>query len=179
MTEIRIRIDYLIETIKVVFGFINDSHPLLLRSTVGIASLAAIGLLVLPGLLSRDGDVESGSQTVSGSASGSSSGFVESGSRADSSLNSSDGEVTTEGLDSESGVADGGSTAPGWSGESTSEASTAASAVGEMECDPNYSPCVPYVSYDLNCPDIGYMTVRVIGYDRHGFDRDRDGFGCE
>lgn len=45
-------------------------------------------------------------------------------------------------------------------------------------CDPNYSPCVPNVSYDLNCPDIGF-SVRVLGTDKHGFDRDGDGYGCE
>jgi hypothetical protein len=47
-------------------------------------------------------------------------------------------------------------------------------------CDPNYSGfCVPNVSYDLDCPDIGHM-VYVVGYDYHGFDgNDNDGIGCE
>lgn len=46
-------------------------------------------------------------------------------------------------------------------------------------CDSNYQGgCVPIVSYDLNCPDIGFR-VYVIGYDKHGFDRDGDGVGCE
>lgn len=45
-------------------------------------------------------------------------------------------------------------------------------------CDPNYSPCVPNVTDDLDCDDI-QMAVQVIGYDRHGFDRDGDGYGCE
>lgn len=45
-------------------------------------------------------------------------------------------------------------------------------------CDPNYTPCIPYVSYDLDCADIGF-TVRVIGADRHRLDRDHDGYGCE
>lgn len=45
-------------------------------------------------------------------------------------------------------------------------------------CDPNYVPCVPLVNYDLDCPDIGF-SVQVIGADPHGFDRDRDGWGCE
>ena len=46
-------------------------------------------------------------------------------------------------------------------------------------CDPNYSGgCVPLVSYDLDCPDISF-SVKVIGSDPHGFDRDRDGIGCE
>jgi hypothetical protein len=46
-------------------------------------------------------------------------------------------------------------------------------------CDPNYSGfCVPNVGYDLNCPDIAHMVI-VVGYDKHGFDRDNDGYGCE
>ncbi len=45
-------------------------------------------------------------------------------------------------------------------------------------CDPNYTPCVPQVSYDLDCGDIGF-SVTVIGADIHGFDRDNDGWGCE
>jgi hypothetical protein len=45
-------------------------------------------------------------------------------------------------------------------------------------CDPNYSGCVPNVSYDLDCSDIGYSVI-VLGYDRHGFDGDGDGEGCE
>jgi hypothetical protein len=45
-------------------------------------------------------------------------------------------------------------------------------------CDTNYSGCVPIVSYDLDCGDIG-RSVAVLGYDKHGFDRDNDGYGCE
>ncbi len=45
-------------------------------------------------------------------------------------------------------------------------------------CDPNYSPCVPSVSYDLDCGDISF-SVKVIGTDHHRFDRDGDGYGCE
>lgn len=45
-------------------------------------------------------------------------------------------------------------------------------------CNPNYTPCVPNVSYDLNCSDISF-SVRVIGTDVYNFDRDGDGFGCE
>lgn len=47
------------------------------------------------------------------------------------------------------------------------------------DCDPNYSgTCVPQVSYDLNCDDIG-GSVTVVGSDPHGFDGDGDGSGCE
>lgn len=47
------------------------------------------------------------------------------------------------------------------------------------DCDPNYEgTCVPSVGYDLDCPDIP-GPVYVVGTDIHGFDRDRDGIGCE
>jgi hypothetical protein len=46
-------------------------------------------------------------------------------------------------------------------------------------CDPNYTGgCVPQVSYDLDCPDIGF-SVQVVKNDPHRFDRDGDGYGCE
>lgn len=48
------------------------------------------------------------------------------------------------------------------------------------QCDPNYSgACIPNVNYDLNCPDVGVKDFYVVGYDKHGFDRDRDGLACE
>ena len=47
------------------------------------------------------------------------------------------------------------------------------------KCDPNYAGgCVPIVSYDLDCGDIR-MMVEVVGVDIHGFDRDKDRWGCE
>ena len=46
-------------------------------------------------------------------------------------------------------------------------------------CDPNYAGyCVPIVSYDLDCPDIGHR-VTVVGVDIHRFDGNGDGVGCE
>jgi micrococcal nuclease len=45
-------------------------------------------------------------------------------------------------------------------------------------CDPNYTPCVPVSSSDLDCADIGVM-VKIIGTDVHKFDRNKDGYGCE
>ncbi|MEI6054068.1 MAG: thermonuclease family protein [Candidatus Saccharibacteria bacterium] len=46
-------------------------------------------------------------------------------------------------------------------------------------CDPNYSPCVPISSTDLDCKDIGFK-VKIIGTDIHNFDgNDDDGLGCE
>jgi hypothetical protein len=45
-------------------------------------------------------------------------------------------------------------------------------------CNPNYSPCVPNSSTDLNCSDIGF-EVKVIGTDVYHLDRDKNGYGCE
>lgn len=46
-------------------------------------------------------------------------------------------------------------------------------------CDPNYAgACVPIVSWDLDCADIG-ESVTVLGSDVHRFDADGDGAGCE
>ncbi len=46
-------------------------------------------------------------------------------------------------------------------------------------CDPNYAGfCVPIVSYDLDCSDIQHRVI-VVGVDRHRFDGDGDGIGCE
>jgi hypothetical protein len=45
-------------------------------------------------------------------------------------------------------------------------------------CSPYYSPCVPDVSYDLDCSDIG-MRVSVHGGDPYHLDADHDGIGCE
>lgn len=58
-------------------------------------------------------------------------------------------------------------------------AQAAAASSGDSGCDPNYSgACVPLVSYDLDCADIG-GPVTVVGADPHGFDREGDGLGCE
>lgn len=54
----------------------------------------------------------------------------------------------------------------------------APAAVNNSNCDPSYTPCVPNVTYDLDCGDIS-LVVHVIGTDRHRFDRDGDGIGCE
>lgn len=46
-------------------------------------------------------------------------------------------------------------------------------------CDPNYTGgCVPIVSYDLDCSDISF-SVKVVGTDKHRFDGNGDGYGCE
>lgn len=47
-------------------------------------------------------------------------------------------------------------------------------------CDPSYPDvCIPPYPPDLDCGQIPYRRFRVIGADRHRFDGDRDGVGCE
>lgn len=53
-----------------------------------------------------------------------------------------------------------------------------APAASASNCDPNYTPCIPNVSYDLDCDDVR-QQVRVIGTDTHRLDKEGDGYGCE
>jgi len=47
-------------------------------------------------------------------------------------------------------------------------------------CDPSYPDvCIAPYPPDLDCGEIGYSNFRVVGSDPHGFDRDKDGIGCE
>lgn len=47
-------------------------------------------------------------------------------------------------------------------------------------CDAAYPDfCIPPPPPDLDCPDIGRRNFTVRAPDPHGFDRDRDGIGCE
>lgn len=47
-------------------------------------------------------------------------------------------------------------------------------------CDSSYpTVCVPPPPPDLDCRDIPHRGFRVLPPDPHGFDRDRDGVGCE
>lgn len=48
----------------------------------------------------------------------------------------------------------------------------------DTTCSPDYDPCVPDVSYDLDCSDVG-EEVEVVGYDVYGLDGDNDGWACE
>ena len=43
-------------------------------------------------------------------------------------------------------------------------------------CEPGYDPCVPRYPPDLDCADVGPVTVT--GSDPHGLDRDGDGVAC-
>jgi micrococcal nuclease len=59
-------------------------------------------------------------------------------------------------------------------------AETVAPAPVEPVCDPSYvGVCIPPPPPDLDCGDIPHRRFRVIGSDPHGFDRDKDGIGCE
>ena len=50
----------------------------------------------------------------------------------------------------------------------------------ENQCDPSYPDvCIPPYPPDLDCGDISYTNFRVLPPDPHGFDRDKDGIGCE
>jgi endonuclease YncB( thermonuclease family) len=47
-------------------------------------------------------------------------------------------------------------------------------------CDASYpTVCIPPFPPDLDCGQIPYRRFQVSGADRHGFDGDRDGIGCE
>lgn len=49
-----------------------------------------------------------------------------------------------------------------------------------QKCDPSYPDvCITPYPPDLDCNQIPYSNFRVLQPDRHGFDRDRDGIGCE
>ncbi len=49
----------------------------------------------------------------------------------------------------------------------------------DLDCHPNYLPCIPNRPGDaLNCGDIG-RRVSVIGGDPYRLDLDNDGFGCD
>ncbi len=49
-----------------------------------------------------------------------------------------------------------------------------------QRCDPAYpSVCIPPPPPDLDCGEISFRRFTVLAPDPHGFDRDRDGIGCE
>lgn len=50
----------------------------------------------------------------------------------------------------------------------------------QNQCDSSYpSICIAPYPPDLNCGDIPYTNFTVLQPDPHGFDRDKDGIGCE
>lgn len=47
-------------------------------------------------------------------------------------------------------------------------------------CDPSYpDACIAPPPPKLNCDDVREKNFKVRGADPHGFDRDKDGVGCE
>ena len=47
-------------------------------------------------------------------------------------------------------------------------------------CHPSYPTlCIPPYPPDLDCGEIPHRRFTVVPPDPHGFDRDRDGIGCE
>lgn len=49
-----------------------------------------------------------------------------------------------------------------------------------QNCDLSYPDvCIPPYPQDLDCGEISYRNFKVIPPDQHGFDRDKDGIGCE
>ena len=50
----------------------------------------------------------------------------------------------------------------------------------ENNCDPSYPDvCIPPYPPDLDCGEIEFRNFKVLQPDPHGFDRDKDGIGCE
>ncbi len=50
----------------------------------------------------------------------------------------------------------------------------------ENNCDPSYPDvCIPVYPPDLDCGEISHKRFKVLQPDPHGFDRDKDGIGCE
>lgn len=53
-------------------------------------------------------------------------------------------------------------------------------ASSDENCDPSYPDvCIAPPPPDLNCDDVPYNDIKVVGSDPHGFDREGDGVGCE
>ena len=57
---------------------------------------------------------------------------------------------------------------------------TASTQPPRSQCEGSYPEiCIPIGSPDLDCGEVPYSNIRVVGDDPHGFDRDNDGVGCE
>ena len=63
---------------------------------------------------------------------------------------------------------------------STSQSTQPSPAPAKSNCDPSYpTVCIPPYPPDLDCGEISYKRFKVLQPDPHGFDRDKDGIGCE
>ena len=57
---------------------------------------------------------------------------------------------------------------------------TASTQPDRSQCEASYpNICIPIGSPDLDCGEVPYSNIRVVGDDPHGFDGDGDGVGCE
>ena len=57
---------------------------------------------------------------------------------------------------------------------------TASTQSPRSQCEASYpNICIPIGSPDLDCGEVPYSNIRVVGDDPHGFDGDGDGVGCE
>jgi hypothetical protein len=62
----------------------------------------------------------------------------------------------------------------------TTTTTVAPTTTAAANCDSSYPDfCIPPKPPHLNCPDIGSKNFTVLQPDPHGFDRDKDGVGCE
>jgi beta-lactam-binding protein with PASTA domain len=70
---------------------------------------------------------------------------------------------------------------PGKKVEPGTQITLVASAGPRPACDPSYAGvCIPPYPPDLDCDDVPYSDIAVVGSDPHGFDGyDNDGRGCE
>jgi hypothetical protein len=63
---------------------------------------------------------------------------------------------------------------------STTLHSINAGASSDENCDSSYPDvCIASPPPDLDCGDVPYDNIRVVGNDPHAFDREGDGIGCE
>ncbi len=64
--------------------------------------------------------------------------------------------------------------------QSSIDAAPAAAAAPVADCDPSYPDlCLPIGGPDVDCGDVDERRFAVLAPDRHGFDDDHDGVGCE
>ena len=53
-------------------------------------------------------------------------------------------------------------------------------ATSQGDCDASYPDvCIAPPPPHLNCGDVPYNDIKVVGNDPHRFDREGDGLGCE
>ena len=67
-----------------------------------------------------------------------------------------------------------------WNWTAAQSAAPAAAAAPVTDCDPSYPDlCLPIDGPDIDCGDVSERRFTVLAPDRHGFDADHNGVGCE